>query len=408
MTTDEKALKLHADLKGKLSTEAKYHVKTREDLSLAYTPGVAKPCVEIANNPEDVYKYTWKGNTVAVVSDGSAVLGLGNIGAKAAMPVMEGKAVLFKEFGNVNAVPICLDTQDPDEIVDTVVRISPGFGGINLEDISAPRCFEIENRLKEILDIPVFHDDQHGTAIACLSAVLGALRFVKKDIATAKFVVNGCGAAGSAIGRLLVNMGAQNVIMVDRFGALYEGIDAKLDRIQSYLATVTNKEHKHGTLADVAKGADVMIGASAPNVFTKEIMQSMADKAIVFALANPVPETSYDAAKEAGVAVAGTGRSDRPNQVNNVTVFPGVFRGAIDVRARAITEEMKVAAVYAIADLIDEKDLREDYVVPDAFDPRVAPAVAAAVAKVAIEKGLARKIVDPEVVRANTAKRIGR
>ena len=408
MTTDEKALKLHADLKGKLSTEAKYHVKTREDLSLAYTPGVAKPCVEIANNPEDVYKYTWKGNTVAVVSDGSAVLGLGNIGAKAAMPVMEGKAVLFKEFGNVNAVPICLDTQDPDEIVDTVVRISPGFGGINLEDISAPRCFEIENRLKEILDIPVFHDDQHGTAIACLSAVLGALRFVKKDIATAKFVVNGCGAAGSAIGRLLVNMGAQNVIMVDRFGALYEGIDAKLDRIQSYLATVTNKEHKQGTLADVAKGADVMIGASAPNVFTKEIMQSMADKAIVFALANPVPETSYDAAKEAGVAVAGTGRSDRPNQVNNVTVFPGVFRGAIDVRARAITEDMKVAAVYAIADLIDEKDLREDYVVPDAFDPRVAPAVAAAVAKVAIEKGLARKIVDPEVVRANTAKRIGR
>lgn len=408
MTLREEALKLHMDNNGKIAVVSKVPIATRHDLAIAYTPGVAEPCKDIKEDKNLSFEYTCRGNMVAIITDGTRVLGLGDIGPEAAMPVMEGKAALFKTFGDVDAVPVCLDTKDPDEFIRTVKLLQPNYAGVNLEDISSPKCYEIEDKLKEICDIPVFHDDQHGTAIACLSAVLGALRFVKKDIATAKFVVNGCGAAGSAIGRLLVNMGAQNVIMVDRFGALYEGIDAKLDRIQSYLTTVTNKEHKQGTLADVAKGADVMIGASAPNVFTKEIMQSMADKAIVFALANPVPETSYDAAKEAGVAVAGTGRSDRPNQVNNVTVFPGVFRGAIDVRARAITEEMKVAAVYAIADLIDEKDLREDYVVPDAFDPRVAPAVAAAVAKVAIEKGLARKIVDPEVVRANTAKRIGR
>ena len=408
MTLREEALKLHMENNGKIAVVSKVPIATRHDLAIAYTPGVAEPCKDIKEDKNLSFEYTCRGNMVAIITDGTRVLGLGDIGPEAAMPVMEGKAALFKTFGDVDAVPVCLDTKDPDEFIRTVKLLQPNYAGVNLEDISSPKCYEIEDKLKEICDIPVFHDDQHGTAIACLSAVLGALRFVKKDIATAKFVVNGCGAAGSAIGRLLVNMGAQNVIMVDRFGALYEGIDVKLDRIQSYLATVTNKEHKHGTLADVAKGADVMIGASAPNVFTKEIMQSMADKAIVFALANPVPETSYDAAKEAGVAVAGTGRSDRPNQVNNVTVFPGVFRGAIDVRARAITEDMKVAAVYAIADLIDEKDLREDYVVPDAFDPRVAPAVAAAVAKVAIEKGLARKILDPEVVRANTAKRIGR
>ena len=408
MTLREEALKLHMDNNGKIAVVSKVPIANRHDLAIAYTPGVAEPCKDIKEDKNLSFEYPCRGNMVAIITDGTRVLGLGDIGPEAAMPVMEGKAALFKTFGDVDAVPVCLDTKDPDEFIRTVKLLQPNYAGVNLEDISSPKCYDIEDKLKEICDIPVFHDDQHGTAIACLSAVLGALRFVKKDIATAKFVVNGCGAAGSAIGRLLVNMGAQNVIMVDRFGALYEGIDAKLDRIQSYLATVTNKEHKQGTLADVAKGADVMIGASAPNVFTKEIMQSMAEKAIVFALANPVPETSYDAAKEAGVAVAGTGRSDRPNQVNNVTVFPGVFRGAIDVRARAITEEMKVAAVYAIADLIDEKDLREDYVVPDAFDPRVAPAVAAAVAKVAIEKGLARKIVDPEVVRANTAKRIGR
>lgn len=408
MTLREETLKMHLENNGKLAVKCKVPLANRHDLAVAYTPGVAEPCKEIKEKKEMSFEYTCRGNMVAIVSDGTRVLGLGDIGPEAAMPVMEGKAVLFKTFGDVDAVPVCLGTKDADEFIRTVEILQPSFAGINLEDISSPKCYEIEDRLKEICDIPVFHDDQHGTAIACLSAVLGGLRFVKKDIKTAKFVVNGCGAAGSAIGRLLVSMGAENVIMVDRFGALYEGMDAQLDRIQAYLATVTNKEHKQGTLADVAKGADVLIGVSAPNVFTKEIMESMAEKSIVFALANPVPETTYDAAKEAGVAVAGTGRSDRPNQVNNVTVFPGVFRGAIDVRARAITEEMKVAAVYAIAELIDEKDLREDYVVPDAFDPRVAPAVAAAVAKVAIETGLARKIVDPEEVRANTAKRVGR
>lgn len=408
MTLRDEALKLHLDNNGKIAVVSKVPIKTRHDLALAYTPGVAEPCKDIKENKDLSFEYTCRGNMVAVITDGTRVLGLGDIGPEAAMPVMEGKAALFKTFADVDAVPVCLDTKDEEEFIKTVKYLQPNYAGINLEDISSPKCYDIECRLKEICDIPVFHDDQHGTAIACLAAVMGALRFVKKDMKTAKFVVNGCGAAGSAIGRLLVNMGAENVIMVDRFGALYEGIDAKLDRIQAYLATVTNKERKQGTLADVVKGADVLIGVSAPNVFTKEIISSMAEKAIVFALANPVPETSYDAAKEAGAAVVGTGRSDSPNQVNNVCVFPGVFRGAIDVRAKAITEDMKVAAVYAIAGLIDEKDLREDYVVPDAFDPRVAPAVAAAVAKVAIEKGLARKIVDPEEIRVNTMKRVGR
>lgn len=408
MTLRDEAIKLHLDNNGKIKVVSKVPIETRHDLSLAYTPGVAEPCKDIKEDKNLSFEYTCRGNMIAVVSDGTRVLGLGDIGPEAGIPVMEGKAALFKTFADVDAVPVCLGTKDPEEIIKTVKYLEPNYAGINLEDISSPKCYDIEDRLKEICDIPVFHDDQHGTAIACLSAVMGALRFVKKDFKTAKFVVNGCGAAGSAIGRLLVNMGAENVIMVDRWGALYEGIGVQLDRIQTYLATVTNKDKVQGTLADVAKGADVLIGVSAPGVFTKEIMQSMAKDSVVFALANPVPETTYDDAKEAGVAVAGTGRSDRPNQVNNVTVFPGVFRGAIDVRARAITEDMKVAAVWAIVDLIDEKDLREDYVVPDAFDPRVAPAVAAAVAKVAIEKGLARKIVDPEVVKENTMKRVGR
>lgn len=408
MTLRDEAIKLHLENNGKIKVVSKVPIETRHDLSLAYTPGVAEPCKDIKEDKNLSFEYTCRGNMIAVVSDGTRVLGLGDIGPEAGIPVMEGKAALFKTFADVDAVPVCLGTKDPEEIIKTVKYLEPNYAGINLEDISSPKCYDIEDRLKEICDIPVFHDDQHGTAIACLSAVMGALRFVKKDFKTAKFVVNGCGAAGSAIGRLLVNMGAENVIMVDRWGALYEGIDVQLDRIQTYLATVTNKDKVQGTLADVAKGADVLIGVSAPGVFTKEIMQSMAKDSVVFALANPVPETTYDDAKEAGVAVAGTGRSDRPNQVNNVTVFPGVFRGAIDVRARAITEDMKVAAVWAIVDLIDEKDLREDFVVPDAFDPRVAPAVAAAVAKVAIEKGLARKIVDPEVVKENTMKRVGR
>lgn len=408
MTLSEESLKLHLDNNGKIAVVSKVPIKNRHDLAVAYTPGVAEPCKVIKENKDLSFEYTCRGNMVAVITDGTRVLGLGDIGPEAAMPVMEGKAALFKTFADVDAVPVCLDTKDPEEFIKIVKCLQSNYAGINLEDISSPKCYDIECRLKEICDIPVFHDDQHGTAIACLAAVIGALRLVKKDIKTAKFVVNGCGAAGSAIGRLLVSMGAENVIMVDRFGALYEGIDAQLDRIQAYLATVTNKEHVQGNLADVAKGADVLIGVSAPNIFTKEIISSMAEKAIVFALANPVPETSYEAAKEAGAAVVGTGRSDSPNQVNNVCVFPGVFRGAIDVRAKAITEDMKVAAVYAIAGLIDDKDLREDYVVPDPFDPRVAPAVAAAVAKVAIEKGLARKIVDPEEIRANTLKRVGR
>ncbi len=407
-TIREEAIKLHLDNNGKIAVSTKVPIANRHDQAVPYTPGVAEPCKDIKDNKNLSFEYTCRGNMVAIISDGTRVLGLGDIGPEAAIPVMEGKAALFKTFGDVDAVPVCLGTKDADEFIRTVKILEPNYAGINLEDISSPKCYDIEDKLKEICDIPVFHDDQHGTAIACLSAVLGALRYVKKDFHTARFVVNGCGAAGSAIGRLLISMGAENVMMVDRFGILYEGIDAKLDRIQTYLAQHTNKEHLQGTLADAAKGADVLIGASAPNVFTKEIMQSMAEKNVVFALANPVPETSYDAAKEAGVTVVGTGRSDRPNQVNNVTVFPGVFRGAIDVRARAITEEMKVAAVMAIANLIDDKDLREDYVVPDAFDPRVAPAVAGAVAKVAIESGLARKIVDPEEVRANTAKRLAK
>ncbi len=378
MTTDEKALKLHADLKGKLSTEAKYHVKTREDLSLAYTPGVAKPCVEIANNPEDVYKYTWKGNTVAVVSDGSAVLGLGNIGAKAAMPVMEGKAVLFKEFGNVNAVPICLDTQDPDEIVDTVVRISPGFGGINLEDISAPRCFEIENRLKEILDIPVFHDDQHGTAIVVLAGIINALKVVGKEKENCKVVVNGDGSAGIAIAKLLLKYGFKDVTICGLYGILSKDIK-DLNWAQKEMAEVTNLSGQNGVLADAMKSADIFIGVSAPNIVSEEMVASMNKDAILFAMANPTPEIMPDLAKKAGARVVGTGRSDFPNQVNNVVAFPGIFKGALEGRAKQITEEMKLAAAHAFASLVPDSELNEDNILPEAFNPDVADVVSKAV-----------------------------
>lgn len=378
MTTDEKALKLHADLKGKLSTEAKYHVKTREDLSLAYTPGVAKPCVEIANNPEDVYKYTWKGNTVAVVSDGSAVLGLGNIGAKAAMPVMEGKAVLFKEFGNVNAVPICLDTQDPDEIVDTVVRISPGFGGINLEDISAPRCFEIENRLKEILDIPVFHDDQHGTAIVVLAGIINALKVVGKEKENCKVVVNGDGSAGIAIAKLLLKYGFKDVTICGLYGILSKDIK-DLNWAQKEMAEVTNLSGQNGVLADAMKSADIFIGVSAPNIVSEEMVASMNKDAILFAMANPTPEIMPDLAKKAGARVVGTGRSDFPNQVNNVVAFPGIFKGALEGRAKQITEEMKLAAAHAIASLVPDSELNKDNILPEAFNPDVADVVSKAV-----------------------------
>ena len=350
------------------------------------------------------FEYTCRGNMAGICTDGTRVLGLGDIGAAAAMPVMEGKAVLFKRFGGVDAIPVCINEKDPDKFVAIVKALETSFAAINLEDISSPKCYDIEDKLKEIMDIPVFHDDQHGTAIAAVSAVLGALRFVKKDLKTAKIVMNGCGAAGTAIGRLLVEMGAENLIMAGRNDTLYEGCHwgKPLDRIQEMLCKTTNKNKISGKLKDVAVGADVLIGASSPGVFTEEIIKSMAPDSIVFSLANPVPEAMYDFAKAAGARVAGTGRSDAPNQVNNVNVFPGVFRGAIDVRAREINEQMKVAATYAIANLIDDKDLREDYVVADAFDKRVAPAVAAAVAKAAIETGVARVKKDPAEVYKHT------
>ena len=389
MTTDEKALKLHADLKGKLSTEAKYHVKDREDLSLAYTPGVAKPCVEIANNPEDVYKYTWKGNTVAVVSDGSAVLGLGNIGAKAAMPVMEGKCVLFKEFGGVDAIPLCVRSKDVDEIVKTVSLLAGSFGGINLEDISAPRCFEIEKKLKECCDIPIFHDDQHGTAVITLAGVINALKLVGKKLDEVKIVTSGAGAAGIAIIKLLMSMGLKNVIMTDRKGAIYEGREG-LNPIKEEMAKITNFNKEKGTLAEVIKGADIFIGVSAPGTLTQDMVRTMANDPIIFACANPVPEIFPDEAKAAGAAVVSTGRSDYPNQVNNVLCFPGLFRGVLDARASDVNDEMKVAAAYAIAGLVSDEELTAEYILPAAFDPRVKDAVAKAVAEAARKSGVAR------------------
>ena len=404
MDLQQESLAMHLKNHGKMEIRCKAPLNDRHDLAVAYTPGVAEPCKEIKKHPEMAFEYTCRGNMAGICTDGTRVLGLGDIGAAAAMPVMEGKAVLFKRFGGVDAIPVCINEKDPDKFVAIVKALETSFAAINLEDISSPKCYDIEDKLKEIMDIPVFHDDQHGTAIAAVSAVLGALRFVKKDIKTAKIIMNGCGAAGTAIGRLLVEMGAENLIMAGRNDTLYEGCKwgKPLDRIQEMLCKTTNKNKISGKLKDVAVGADVLIGASSPGVFTEEIIKSMAPDSIVFALANPVPEAMYDFAKAAGARVAGTGRSDAPNQVNNVNVFPGVFRGAIDVRARVINEEMKIAAAYAIANLIDDKDLREDYVVADAFDKRVAPAVAAAVAKAAIETGVARKIMDPEEVRKHT------
>lgn len=378
MTTDEKALELHEKWNGKITTEAKCHVKTREDLSLAYTPGVAKPCMEIAKNPDDVYKYTWKANTVAVVSDGSAVLGLGNIGAKAAMPVMEGKAVLFKEFGGVNAVPICLDTQDSQEIIDTVVRIAPGFGGINLEDISAPRCFEIETKLKEILDIPVFHDDQHGTAIVVLAGIINALKVVGKKKEDCKVVVNGDGSAGIAISKLLLKYGFKNLTICGLYGILSKDIK-DLNWAQKEMAEVTNLSGENGTLKDALVGADVFVGVSAPNIVTGEMVKTMNKDAIMFAMANPVPEIMPDVAKAAGAKVVGTGRSDFPNQVNNVVAFPGIFKGALEGRAKQITEEMKLAVALAIASLVPDNELNENNILPEAFNPDVANVVSEAV-----------------------------
>lgn len=404
MDLQEESLKLHLDNQGKMGICCKVPLKDGHDLAVAYTPGVAEPCKEIQKHPEMAYEYTARGNMVGICTDGTRVLGLGNIGAEAAFPVMEGKAVLFKRFADVDAIPVCISEPDPDKFVAIVKALEPTFAAINLEDIASPKCYDIEDRLKAEMHIPVFHDDQHGTAIAAVSAVIGALRFVKKDIKTARILMNGCGAAGSAIGRLLLTVGAENLIMLDSRGALYEGrnVGRPLDRVQEALAKATNKEKLKGSLKELAVGADVLIGASVAGAFTEEIIRSMAPDAVVFGLANPVPEAMYEDAKAAGARVAGTGRSDAPNQVNNVNVFPGVFRGAIDVRATEINDAMKVAAVYAIANLIEDKDLREDYVVPGAFDRRVAPAVAAAVARAAMETGVARKTVDPEEVRANT------
>lgn len=378
MTTNEKALLLHEKWNGKLETISKAEVKSREDLALAYTPGVAEPCKVIAAEPEAAYKYTIKSNTIAVVSDGSAVLGLGNIGPLAAMPVMEGKAVLFKEFGGVNAFPICLDTQDTEEIIKIVVGIAPAFGGINLEDISAPRCFEIEERLKELLPIPVFHDDQHGTAIVVLAGIINALKVTGKKKEDCRVVVNGAGSAGIAITKLLLTYGFLHITMCDRAGILKKGMDG-LNWMQEKMVEVTNLEGADGSLADAMKGADIFVGVSAPGIVTKEMAASMNTDAILFAMANPVPEIMPDAAKEAGAKIIGTGRSDFPNQVNNVVVFPGIFKGALEGRATAITEEMKLAAATAIAGLVDESILDENHILPEAFDPRVADVVSRAV-----------------------------
>lgn len=378
MTLAEKALKLHEEWNGKLETVSKTPVKSREDLALAYTPGVAEPCKVIAEDKEAAYKYTMKANTVAVVSDGSAVLGLGNIGPYAAMPVMEGKAVLFKEFGGINAVPICLDTQDTEEIIKAVTYLAPGFGGINLEDISAPRCFEIEERLKASLDIPVFHDDQHGTAIVVLAGIINALKVVGKKKEDCKVVVNGAGSAGVAITRLLLTYGFPYIVMCDKVGIVSRDTEG-LNWMQQKMTEVTNPKNETGSLADAMKGADIFVGVSAPGIVTEEMVASMNKDAILFAMANPVPEIMPDLAKKAGARVVGTGRSDFPNQVNNVVAFPGVFKGALEGRATQITEEMKLAAANAIASLVPEDELSEDNIMPEAFMPQVADAVAEAV-----------------------------
>ncbi len=402
MTLREEALHMHRINKGKLETTAKVPVLNAQDLSLAYSPGVAEPCKEIYEKPETVYDYTMKGNTVAVVSDGTAVLGLGNIGPEAALPVMEGKAVLFKSFAGVDAFPICLKTTDVDKIIETVKLLEPTFGGVNLEDIAAPNCFEIEERLKKETNIPVFHDDQHGTAIVTVAGLVNALRLVGKSMSEIKVVANGAGAAGIAIIKLLYSYGVRDIIMCDTKGAIYEGRPNGMNEIKEQVALVTNRDKIAGTLADVINGADVFIGVSAAGALTKEMVETMNTDAIIFAMANPDPEITPADAKAAGARVIGTGRSDYPNQVNNVLAFPGIFRGALDVRATHINEKMKVAAVRAIAGLIKESELNENYVIPAPFDERVAPEVAAAVAKAAMETGVARIKVDPEEIKEKT------
>ena len=389
MDKKEFALSQHEKWNGKIEVISRAKIETPEDLAVAYTPGVAEPCLKIAEDVDLSYKYTRRGNLVAVVTDGTAVLGLGDIGPEAGMPVMEGKCALFKEFGDVEAFPLCVRSKDVDEIVNTVALLAGSFGGINLEDISAPRCFEIERKLKERCDIPVFHDDQHGTAVVTAAALLNALKFTGRKIEDIKVVMSGAGAAGSAIIKLLIELGLKNVIMCDRKGAIYEGRES-LNEEKAKMAAITNKEKQAGSLADVLKGADVFIGVSAPGTVTEEMVKTMAKNPILFPMANPVPEIMPDLAMKAGAAVVGTGRSDFPNQINNVLAFPGIFRGALDVRARDINDAMNAAAAHAIANLIDERELRADYIIPDPFDPRVKEAVSAAVAKVARETGVAR------------------
>lgn len=389
MNIREESLKKHYEWNGKIEVISRVKVNTSEDLSLAYTPGVAEPCLEINKDYEKSFELTRRNNLVAVVTDGTAVLGLGDIGPEAGMPVMEGKCALFKEFADVDAFPICVRSKDVDEIVRTIYLISGSFGGINLEDISAPRCFEIERKLKEICDIPVFHDDQHGTAVVVAAALINALKVVGKTMDSIKVVVNGAGSAGIAITKHLLNLGVKNVTMVDRFGIICEGME-ELNSEQAYMATITNKEHMKGTLADAMKGADMFLGVSAPNIVTKEMVDSMAENPIVFAMANPTPEIMPDLAKEAGAAVVGTGRSDFPNQINNVLAFPGIFRGALDCRAKEINEEMKIAASYAIAGLVSDEDLSSEYILPNALDKRIGKAVAQAVTEAAKKSGAAK------------------
>ncbi|KEI93307.1 NADP-dependent malic enzyme [Clostridium botulinum] len=389
MDIKEKSLMVHKKFKGKLSIEGKIQVKNKEDLSIAYTPGVAEPCVKINEDKSLVYEYTMKGNTVAVVTNGTAVLGLGDIGPYAGLPVMEGKALLFKEFADIDSFPICIDSKDPEEIIKTVKLIAPGFGGINLEDIKAPECFYIEKKLKEELDIPVFHDDQHGTAIVVLAGIYNALRLVGKKLEEARIVINGAGSAGISICKLLLQAGAKNIIMCDKEGSLVKG-NSNLNEAQKLIVEVTNKENEKGTLKDVIKGKDVFIGVSAPNILTEEMVNAMNKDSIVFAMANPTPEIMPDNAKKAGARVVATGRSDFPNQINNVLVFPGIFRGALDVRSRVINEEMKLAASKAIASLVQDNELNEEYIIPGAFDKRVAEVVAEEVKKVALKMGLSK------------------
>lgn len=389
MNIREESLKKHYEWNGKIEVISRIKVNTSEDLSLAYTPGVAESCLEINKDYEKSFELTRRNNLVAVVTDGTAVLGLGDIGPEAGMPVMEGKCALFKEFADVDAFPICVRSKDVDEIVRTIYLISGSFGGINLEDISAPRCFEIERKLKEICDIPVFHDDQHGTAVVVAAALINALKVVGKTMDSIKVVVNGAGSAGIAITKHLLNLGVKNVTMVDRFGIICKGME-ELNSEQAYMATITNKEHMKGTLADAMKGADMFLGVSAPNIVTKEMVASMAEKPIVFAMANPTPEIMPDLAKEAGAAVVGTGRSDFPNQINNVLAFPGIFRGALDCRAKEINEEMKIAASYAIAGLVSDEDLSSEYILPNALDKRIGNAVAQAVTEAAKKSGAAK------------------